>query len=375
MASLTIREVSKWFGKRAGSHPPAVSDVNLDVASGELLVLLGASGSGKTTLLRCIAGLVKPSSGRISVGDRTLVDARIGIDIPPHKRHLAMVFQNFALWPHMTVRDNVAFPLRAQGAGSEIRAGRVNEVLQTVRCLHLAGRLPATLSGGEQQRVALARALVSRPALVLLDEPLSNLDAILRLQLRGELGEIHRMTGFTGVYVTHDQTEALALGSRIAVMNEGRIQQVGTPEEIYGSPATEYVAEFVGLANSFTLNAANGQWLGDDGRNIRLDFIAKPTVSRTLVVRCRPEHVVLQPPGGVPTSKTRGSETLTLPGCEVIGRHFLGERTEYTLRSGGIVLKSRPNGAHGLFGVGDRVTAEIDEKRLAIFENDQRVDF
>jgi iron(III) transport system ATP-binding protein len=241
---VSVRDLSKSFGRR-GKEVQVLRDVQLDVTDGELLVLLGPSGCGKTTLLRSLVGLERPDSGRIDLGGACVVDAERGIFVPPYRRDVGMVFQNYALWPHMKVRKNVAYPLRSRGRSAAIHEGRVEEVLDIVQCGHLADRYPPELSGGQQQRVSLARALAARPALLLLDEPLSNLDALLRVELRAQLRLLHRELRFTGVHVTHDQEEAIALGTRVAVMNAGRVEQIGDPIEVYRAPATEYVADFL----------------------------------------------------------------------------------------------------------------------------------
>src|SRR5581483_9696073 len=229
-------------GKRYGDQW-AVRDISLSIRPGEFYTLLGPSGCGKTTLLRLLAGFVTPDEGRIVV-DYEVIDA-----VPPWKRNLGMVFQHYALWPHLSVFENVAFGLRERGVSGRALAERVAAALARVGLAGFEARRPSQLSGGQQQRVALARTLVVEPRLLLLDEPLSNLDAVLRAQLRVELGRLHREVGITTVYVTHDQAEALALSTRIAVLEQGRIVQEGRPEEIYWRPRTRFVAEFVGAAN------------------------------------------------------------------------------------------------------------------------------
>jgi iron(III) transport system ATP-binding protein len=224
----------------------ALADVSLEIEPGTFLVLLGPSGSGKTTLLRCIAGIERATSGRITIGDRLVADQRT--HAPPERRGLAMVFQDYALWPHLVARDNVGFALRRHGLNrAECRRG-ATEMLERVGLGALLERYPSQLSGGEQQRVALARALVAGMGLVLCDEPLSNLDADLRERLRVEISAMIRATGATTVYITHDQAEAFALADRVGVLEQGRLVQLGAPEEIYTSPATAFVARFTGLA-------------------------------------------------------------------------------------------------------------------------------
>ena len=247
-SSVRVSGISKTFRSRK-SEVRVLHDLSIDVHHGEMLVLLGPSGCGKTTLLRCIAGLEQADAGTITLGSQTVSDAERGIFLPPEKRGISMVFQNYALWPHMTVQKNVEFPLRARGLKSAINKGRAREVLDIVQCGHLADRYPPQLSGGQQQRVSLARALASQPEVMLLDEPLSNLDALLRIDLRAQLRQIHRLLGFTGIYVTHDQIEAMNLATRIIVMRAGGVEQIGSPDVIFQRPANEYVAEFLGLRN------------------------------------------------------------------------------------------------------------------------------
>jgi iron(III) transport system ATP-binding protein len=236
--NVNIQNVSKSFGVNR-----VVDGATLEIGEGELFFLLGPSGCGKTTLLRLVAGFYAPDAGEIRFGDRLMNP------VPPNKRNTGLVFQNYALWPHLTVAANVAYGLEVRKIAGTERDRRVNEALAVVRMTEYATRTPNQLSGGQQQRVALARALVIRPDVLLLDEPLSNLDAKLRLEMREEIRRIHQETKLTTIYVTHDQQEALALADRIALMNAGRIEQVGSPLELYRSPATPFVTEFLGAAN------------------------------------------------------------------------------------------------------------------------------
>lgn len=238
-SGLRLSGLTKVLGGRT-----IVDDLTLDIAPGELVSLLGPSGCGKTTTLRLIAGFLHPDSGSVHVGDADIT--RLG----PERRPSAMVFQNYALWPHMTIEKNVAFPLKVARVPRPQIAERVAEVLELVGLAHHARSRPAHISGGEQQRAALARALVQRPQLLLLDEPLSNLDAKLRVRVREEIRDIQQRLGITTVLVTHDQEEALAVSDRVAVMSGGRIEQVSRPEDLYRSPATEFVAGFIGSSNS-----------------------------------------------------------------------------------------------------------------------------
>lgn len=243
--NITLRGVSKSFGTKMVIRP-----TDLTIASGALTTLLGPSGCGKTTLLRMIAGLETPDSGEITFGERCVFSKEKGINIPPEKRGLGFVFQDFALWPHMTVFENVAFGLRAAGKTEKLDK-KVREALHAVQLDDFAARYPHQLSGGQQQRVAFARAIVIEPACILFDEPLSALDALLREEMRTELRALITRLGITGVFVTHDQIEAMSMSDAIAVCNKGVVEQFDTPEKIYSAPATEFVARFVGSSNWF----------------------------------------------------------------------------------------------------------------------------
>ncbi|MCI0546281.1 MAG: ABC transporter ATP-binding protein [Candidatus Rokubacteria bacterium] len=236
--ALAVRRLRKSFGAVV-----AVDDVSLEAAPGEFLSLVGPSGSGKSTVLRLVAGLLEPDAGQILLGGTDITA------VPVHRRNLGLVFQSYALFPHMTVLENVAFGLRRRGVAGAEAASRVGRMLELVRLDALGGRHPRELSGGQQQRVALARALVTEPAVLLLDEPLSNLDALLRDEMRVELKRLQERLGTTMILVTHDQAEALALSDRVAVMDAGRVEQVGRPEAVYRRPATPFVARFLGRAN------------------------------------------------------------------------------------------------------------------------------
>ena len=261
MSRVTIQALSKKFD---GKPPTTAADnLTLEIEEGEFLVLLGPSGCGKTTTLRCLAGLEVPDAGRITFGGRTVFDSAAGVDLPPDKRNIGMVFQSYALWPHMTVRENVAYPLKVRGLKQGLSEGWVDDTVRLVDCERLLDRYPAQLSGGQQQRVALARGLVARPELVLFDEPLSNLDARLRDQVRSQLHELHSRLGFTAVFVTHDQTEALALGDRLAIMKSGVIEQLDTAQRVFQEPATEYVAGFIGMSNRVVLERRESGWTCD----------------------------------------------------------------------------------------------------------------
>ena len=287
--SIEIRDVVKRY-----SGHTAVDNVSLHIEAGEFLTLLGSSGSGKSTLLNIVAGFVDADAGSIEVGGRDLTKT------PPHKRDLGMVFQHYALFPHMSVWDNVAFPLKRRRLGKAEVAARVQQALDVVELGHLTKRRPAQLSGGQQQRVALARAIVFEPQALLMDEPLGALDKRLREQLQLEIKRLHQELGTTFVFVTHDQEEALAMSDRIAVLRDGRVVQVGTPQDLYDRPASRYTAEFLGESNIFS-GQCDGRAFVDRTSGARFavgaecaDRAASGDASALVV---RPEHMTLSAPG------------------------------------------------------------------------------
>ncbi|MDC9833880.1 ABC transporter ATP-binding protein [Rhizobium binxianense] len=253
MAQLILNRVAKDFG----TGRAAVRDFSLDVRQGGFLALLGPSGCGKTTVLRMIAGFETPTDGSIHLGERLLADA--ARSLPPEKRNMAMVFQSYALWPHLSVADNVGYPLKVRGTSGETYQAKVREALSTVRLADYAGRRPADLSGGQRQRVALARCLVTSPDVVLLDEPLANLDRHLKQEMEETFREFHQRSGATMIYVTHDQSEAMALATDVAVMSEGRLLQVAPPAEIYARPEGRIVGGLIGRGAILTLPVMGGE--------------------------------------------------------------------------------------------------------------------
>ena len=293
MARTSIQRLNKLF---KGNPPTTAADnLDLDIEEGEFLVLLGPSGCGKTTTLRCLAGLETPDAGRISIGGKVVFDAAAGIEVAPDKRSIGMVFQSYALWPHMTVRKNIEYPLVVRKITQGLREGWTEQMARMVNCEGLLERYPGQMSGGQQQRISLARGLVARPDLLLLDEPLSNLDKLLRDQVRSQLHELHRRLGFSAVFVTHDQSEALALGDRLAIMRSGRIEQLDTAREVFERPATEYVANFIGMHNRIQLEYREDRWHGA-GQRLEGTAILLPGGQHQLVARVRPEDLAVELP-------------------------------------------------------------------------------
>jgi len=290
MASVTFDKATRLY---PGSTRPAVDSLDLDVADGEFLVLVGPSGCGKSTSLRMLAGLEEVNDGAIRIGDRDVTD------VPPKDRDIAMVFQNYALYPHMTVAENMGFALKIAGVGKEERATRVLEAAKLLDLEPYLDRKPKALSGGQRQRVAMGRAIVRQPQVFLMDEPLSNLDAKLRVQTRTQIASLQRRLGVTTVYVTHDQTEALTMGDRIAVLKDGILQQVGTPRDLYESPANVFVAGFIGspAMNLFVADLADGGIrFGTGVVAVDRDVQASTKLSQ-VTVGVRPEDLTVSPTG------------------------------------------------------------------------------
>ncbi|MEV0106468.1 ABC transporter ATP-binding protein [Nocardia sp. NPDC050799] len=358
--SVVIENLSKRFRRRDGAVVSAIDDATVRIDRGEFVVLLGPSGCGKTTLLRSVAGLETPDSGLIRVDDQIVYDSANRISVPPEHRRLSMMFQSYALWPHMTARKNVQYPLENQRQGRLSRAAMkdtVNAVLTLVGIGELGDQYPAQLSGGQQQRVALARALVNDSDVVLFDEPLSNVDAKVREQLRIELLATQKRLGFTALFVTHDQSEAMELATRIAVLDKGKVQQFGTPEQIYNDPATEYVAKFIGTTNEL---AGRRQSTGEttvystDAGDIHTGRPDDPE-SATLLWRPEAGHL----------SDERPTDMNGFQG-RVVASLFLGTHTEYILESG--MVRSRVwTGRHDRFRVDDTVWIGVRPQDMMVF--------
>ncbi len=284
--TITIKNLTKRFG-----HVVAVDNVSLTIQPGSFLTLLGPSGCGKTTLLRCVAGLEDPDGGEIYISDKLVFSYDRGISLPPGKRDVGLVFQNYALWPHMKVDKNITFALEIQKMGKEEMQQRVKEALAEVQMEGYEERYPREMSGGQQQRIALARMLAYRPKVFLMDEPLSNLDARLRMDMRAEVKHLHHVAKATTIYVTHDQVEALTMASQIAVMKEGVLQQVGTPDTVYHYPANLFVADFIGNPKVNLLEGvANGTTV--DLGHFRIPIDAQGA-SGKVVVAVRPEDIAI----------------------------------------------------------------------------------
>ncbi len=360
---LSLRGLRKSFTRRSGTTFVAIDDLSLDVGTGEFLVLLGASGCGKTTLLRCIAGLEQPDAGRIELGGSPVFDASSGVDIAPERRRMGMVFQSYALWPHMTVQENVAYPLQMRGTPRDRVGDAVSRLLKAMNIGPLALQYPGQISGGQQQRVALARALVCGDDLILFDEPLSNVDAKVREHLRLELLALQREFGFTAVYVTHDQDEAMALATHIAVITDGRIAQLGSPQDIYVRPRTSYVARFVGSANQFSGTLQRRA----DGVVVETAFgtVAVPAAN---VHAARPEVAVLSRPERWSIGDNVPSGTLRLQG-ELVAAAFLGSHNEYLVEAEGLRVQIWSFG-HVLLQPGARVTCSIAPEHLLVLDQE-----
>ncbi|MFD4351168.1 ABC transporter ATP-binding protein [Nocardia sp. NPDC058518] len=356
---ISVTRARRHFVRRDKSSVKALDDVSFDVESGEFLVLLGPSGCGKSTLLRAIAGLEQLDSGAISLDGRTVVDTDRRIEVPTENRQLSMMFQSYALWPHMTVAENIAYPLKARNIKKAATKGRVNEVLASVGIPELESQYPGQISGGQAQRVALARALVSRDNIVLFDEPLSNVDAKVREHLRAEIAQLHRESGFTAVYVTHDQEEALTLASRIFVLRNGKIVQSGTPQDIYDRPNSRYVAQFMGSVNELTATYTGGSGEGPCSVETslgRIEVEYPDRVRGALTVFSRPEAwAITRPDAPSAVMGPRFSGVIR----EVV---FLGSVSDIRVDINGtdIVVRSTDR----QFTRGDHVVVSIESGRL-----------
>ena len=351
-ATLSVRDLSKFYGS---FH--AVRGVSFDIREGEFYTLLGPSGCGKSTTLRCVAGLERIDDGSIAIGDTTVNSSTPHLYVPPNRRDIGMVFQSYGIWPHMNVFDNVAFPItvwRGRVGRREV-ASRTEEALAAVQMSHLSGRRATELSGGQQQRVALARAIVARPKLLLLDEPLSNLDAGLRESMRSELRKLQKNTGITTLFVTHDQTEALSMSDRVAVMREGVIVQEESPQEIYTRPADLYVASFLGRINRFDAVVKSVESDGRTGLQVGDTMVRTPgrkdlSPGNRVVLAIRPEAMRLRKEASADVNGFRGV---------VRDSDFIGEAVDYRVAVDDTVVIVREN-PRSRFAMDDKVVVEFN---------------
>jgi len=326
---IGVADLSKHFGAVV-----AIGGVSFEIADGEFVSLLGPSGCGKTTTLRCIAGLEDATGGEVRIGDHLVSAPAHGILVPAHERRIGMVFQSYAVWPHMTVQENVGFPLSVRAVKAAEATGEVEEALRIVGLSALATRYPAQLSGGQQQRVALARAIVGRPQVLLFDEPLSNLDAKLREGMRSEIRALQRRLGIAAVYVTHDREEALSMSDRVIVMDQGRIVQIGTPQDLYRRPASRFVADFVGKVSFVELSRnASGGWSCPDGTVLATG--SGEARGAQALAAIRPEAIRLDPAIAPPPEAG--------PNCflgTIAEAQYMGPHTEYMVEAVGTVLRA-----------------------------------
>ncbi|HLQ33877.1 MAG TPA: ABC transporter ATP-binding protein [Chloroflexota bacterium] len=366
--AVTVNELFKSFADRK-ERVRAVDGISFEVQEGEFYTLLGPSGCGKTTTLRCVAGLERTEGGQIVIDSRIVSSHQPNVFVPPHKRDIGMVFQSYAIWPHMTVFENVAFPLRVSKqrvSRSEITR-RVEQALALVQLDGYGGRMATQLSGGQQQRLALARALVREPKLLLLDEPLSNLDAKLREHMRAELRDIQRRLGVTTIYVTHDQIEALAMSNRIALMSEGHIIQEGRPRELYQKPVSQFVASFLGSTNLLeaeVLERAGSMWLlRTPAGQITAACPDGVQPGNKVTVSVRPENLTIHA-----QAPSTGN---VLPG-EVEMFMFLGEIAECRVKVGGSTLRTRQH-PNVFFAHGEGVHVQIPYEACTVISDEHGV--
>jgi iron(III) transport system ATP-binding protein len=356
-AELNVSHLRKQFAVGR----PAVDDVSFRVAAGEIVVLLGPSGCGKTTTLRCVAGLEHPTTGSIAIGGDVVAAPERGVHVPPRLRNIGMVFQSYAVWPHMTVQQNVNYPLRHRKVPRDEAAHKVAEVLGLVGLSEYATRPVTQLSGGQMQRVALARALVYNPRILLLDEPLSNLDAKLRLRLRDELRRIIKEAKVTALYVTHDQSEAVVLGDRIGVMEDGKLQQMSTPVELYNKPENLFVANFTGVSNLIKGEiSAPGSVKLSGGEMLRITQPPRGKPGDAVVVAVRPENIVLRANGDA-------ADAVNSFPARVIEGHFHGTQTIYAIETLGHRLEAIELGTVPRFNAQDAIRIVIPPDHSWVF--------
>lgn len=355
---IRIRNLEKVFPSNRGPVR-AVQGIDLDVADGEFVVLLGPSGCGKTTTLRCVAGLERPDEGEIEIAGQLVDSAADRVYVPPERRNIGMVFQSYAVWPHLSVFNNIVLPLtegRYRIPKGQVRE-RVEQVLRLVRLEGLEARPVTDLSGGQQQRVALARAIVTRPKVLLMDEPLSNLDARLREQMRFELKKITESVGVTALYVTHDQAEALSLGDRVCVMNEGRILQVGPPQEVYAHPANLFVAEFVGEMNFIRGKVVVPGEVDSPLGRLPCSIPVTCQTGSEITLAIRPEHLTLS---------RHGNQNWPTVEAKIVSRNYVGDATLFEVEACGVTLRVKISGDMG-FAVGQKALIGLRPDRLCVY--------
>ncbi len=352
MNAISLKEINKDYVTLRRGKVEALKDICLEVDPGSFFVLLGPSGCGKSTLLNIIAGIENPTAGEVVIGDEVVASASQGKYLTPRRRDVAMVFQSYALYPHMTVYDNIAFPLKIAKTGRSEIDRRVRQVSETLEIADLLEAKPAELSGGQRQRVALGRAIVRKPRVLLLDEPLSNLDALLRISMRAELKKIQRRLELTTVYVTHDQLEALSLGDRVAVLKDGLVQQVGTPHDIFSDPANLFVAQFIGTP---PINVLDGRMLEKVHKRLP-NTVARQDPGRILL-GIRPAHIRVSADGeglfegSISLISALGNENLLY--IDIMGQEILAAVTDA-----------------GSFQEGQTVRVDFDETTLYLFRKE-----
>jgi iron(III) transport system ATP-binding protein len=350
---IKIHQIGKYFGENK-----AIDNINIDIKKGEFFTLLGPSGCGKTTLLRTLAGFYQQEEGDLYFGDQHMNN------VPAHKRNIGMVFQNYAIFPHLTVFENVAYGLKARKIKKDEINVRVTEALDMVELSHLKDRQPSQLSGGQQQRVALARAIVIHPGLLLMDEPLSNLDAKLRIKMREDIRSLQKSLNITTIYVTHDQEEALAVSDRIAVMSDGKVQQIGRPHEIYLSPSNKFVANFIGTTNFLdgdleVIDSEKNATISVEGVTLRTKLLQ--TVNGRAVYSIRPEQLKLK--------ETSDPSSILVDG-EIVDATFLGESVVYKIKltSGTLVSAHEHSIRYNMLRkAGDKVKVDLNPEEAVIF--------
>lgn len=349
MAQVILKNLTKVF-----DNFTAVKNFSARVEDGKFITLLGPSGCGKTTTLRMIAGFIEPTVGEIIIGKEIVYRSK-EFFVPPENRNIGMVFQSYAVWPHMNLLDNVSYPLKIRKVSRKERYAKATQVLEMVELVGMGQRYPHQLSGGEQQRVALARALIVDPYVMLLDEPLSNLDAKLREQMRFEIKEIQKKTKVTIIYVTHDQAEAMAMSDEIIVMNKGEIQQIGKPEEIYEEPVNKFVANFIGLTNFIPCQISQNRkyLILKDGKDSKIEYLVSGKYKEEVMLCIRLEDITLKP-----------YDTAELNG-QVIRATYLGNLVDYLLQVGDITVRvqSKDRG----FLKGDKVSLIINKEKIILY--------